>query len=140
MGLGAAAFGSRLSLAAPSSKAVREIAGGFAVVWDQGWLAEKNKDGSNGINLLLGAAVCGAELSIYFCELAGWRANLSSQLVLSPMREARRASWMLAHATASSFPQELSKLVGIVRERFRSALRKLWVKALQGRFDRLHPL
>lgn len=39
-----------------------------------------------------------------------------------------------------SFPQELSELVGIVRARFRSALRKLWVKALQGRFDRLHPL
>lgn len=140
MGLGAVAFGSRLSLAAPSSKAAREIAGGFAVVWDQRRLAVKNKDGSNRINLLVGAAVCGAELSICFCELAGWRANLSSQLVLSPMREARRANRMLGRATTPSFSQEPNELVGIVRARFRSALRKLRVKALQGRFDRLHPL
>lgn len=43
-------------------------------------------------------------------------------------------------ATTPGFPQELSELVGIVRARFRSDLRKLWVKALQGRFDRLHLL
>lgn len=100
----------------------------------------KNKESSNKTNLLLSAAVCGAELSICFCELAGWRANSSSQLVLSPMREARRANRMLGRATTPSFSQEPSELVGIVRARLRSALRKLWAKALQGRFDRLHPL